>query len=797
MSQLFNNNKPILFFSFALIALLFWLSVSFLSVAHSEKQNTDFLKNYVATDKVLRNASIMIAEERSESYWGMGLNGLQNPEQRLKGPRSRTDDAMGNVYIKQRTISALPKYTDNLRFQRSHIESMLDEIKNEASKLGTIRDEVIHNLNLPILRRDKNLQTNVLEIYSELVDQLEMLRYATTYTSLKQSRDTQNLFVVSDAAWNIRLANHLLTAVFEGYLVSGATARGQALVLANEHLNKLKENINTLKRIDSYANVDSELNTVASELVDWHDRFYDERVRDITNAMSTGSVASYGHFEWRRVRREMADYSEKLLNRIETITFENLENASQKAKRNLFIDSILVLLCAALVCFAYWIVKRVHFQATHDALTNLPNRRNFVENCHHVVARGTSHNVALIKADLTNFKFINDIYGEEAGDRLLQQVAQRLSTVVSSPHSVACLGGDEFALLVENTTNKENAAQIANKVVDTLSGEYQLDDQTMQLKTSAGLACYSEDAKDAEELIKAADLALQESKRTAPGTVTRYNAKIADAFHQRQQMETELSVALERGEFELHYQPQFDVDKQVVDGVEALIRWRHPERGLVSPFHFIPVAEDAGLLPSIGEWVVNEAIRQSVVWKNEENLHLRMSVNVSVHQFVDGDIVGIIQNALSKAELDPKYFEIEITESVAMFDVGSVIEKLNILHDTGVRIALDDFGTGYSSLSYLCDLPLDTLKIDRSFVKDIDGECCTQKLLLESIASMAKQLNLHTVAEGVETDSQLQQVCALGIDTIQGYYYSKPVAADILPKDVKEIDAAYATDKAA
>jgi len=315
-------------------------------------------------------------------------------------------------------------------------------------------------------------------------------------------------------------------------------------------------------------------------------------------------------------------------------------------------------------------------------------------------------------------------------------------------------------------------------VVDTLSGEYQLDDQTMQLKTSAGLACYSEDAKDAEELIKAADLALQESKRTAPGTVTRYNAKIADAFHQRQQME-------------------FDVDKQVVDGVEALIRWRHPERGLVSPFHFIPVAEDAGLLPSIGEWVVNEAIRQSVVWKNEENLHLRMSVNVSVHQFVDGDIVGIIQNALSKAELDPKYFEIEITESVAMFDVGSVIEKLNILHDTGVRIALDDFGTGYSSLSYLCDLPLDTLKIDRSFVKDIDGECCTQKLLLESIASMAKQLNLHTVAEGVETDSQLQQVCALGIDTIQGYYYSKPVAADILPKDVKEIDAAYATDKAA
>ena len=792
-----NKTKAILFFSISLIALLFWLSVSFLSVAHSEKENTDFLKNYVATDKVLRNASVMIAEERSESYWGMGLNGLQSPKQRLSGPRSKTDDAIGEVYINQRAISALPKYGDNLRFQRSHIESILNEIKNEASELGAIRDAVLRNLSLPVAKRDKNLQTDVLGIYSNLVDKVEMLRYATTYTSLKQSRATQSLFVISEAAWNIRLTNHLLTAVLEGFLASGAMAGGQALIQATEHLNKLNENISILKRIDSYANLDSDLNNLASELVDWHAEFYDERVSNITEAMSNSSVASYGHFEWRRVRREMADHSEKLLNRIEEITVESLEIANNRAKRNLLIDTLLVLACAGLVCFAYWIIKRVHFQATHDALTSLPNRRSFVENCHQVVARSHGKNVALLKADLSNFKFINDIFGEDAGDKLLQQVAIKLPTVVSSPHFVSCLGGDEFALLVENTTNKENAVQIANSLAETLSGQYHVDDQSMQLKASVGLARYPDDANNAEELIRAADLALQESKRAGPGTVQLYNSKIADAFHMRQQMETELGFALERDEFELHYQPQFDVEKQVVDGVEALIRWRHPEKGLVSPFHFIPVAEDAGLLPAIGEWVVKEAIRQSVVWKNDHDLHLRMSVNVSVHQFVDGDIVGIIRDALSKAELNPKYFEIEITESVAMFDVDSVVEKLNILHDTGVRIALDDFGTGYSSLSYLCDLPLDTLKIDRSFVKDLDSERCTQKLLLESIASMAKQLNLHTVAEGVETDSQLQQVCALGIDTIQGYYYSKPVSGDQLPFDVKAIDATYAIDKAA
>ena len=797
ITTLFDHRKHILIFSFALIALLFWLSVSFLSVAHSEKQNTDFLQNYVATDKVLRNASIMIAEERSESYWGMGLNGLNNPAQRLTPPRSRTDVAMEEVDRQYASVSALPKYGDNLRFHRAHIESMVNDIQDDVSRLGVIRDAVVHNLNLPITGRDKNLQTDVLAIYSDLVDKLEMLRYAATYASVKQSRATQNLFVISDAAWNIRLANHLLTAVFEGYLASGATARGQALIQANEHLNKLNENINTLRRIDSYANVDSELNALASELVNWHGEFYNERVSDITNAMSKGSVASYGHFEWRRVRREMAEHSEKLLNRIEKITFQSLEKAGKKAKRNLLIDSLLVLLCAGLVCFAYWVVRRVHFQATHDALTSLPNRRAFVDNCHQMVARGTTKNVALIKADLSNFKVINDMFGEDAGDMLLQQVAGRLPTVVSSPHFVSCLGGDEFALLVENTANKENATQIAKKLAETVSGQYQVDGQSIQLKTSVGLACYPEDAKVGADLIKAADLALQESKQTAPGTVTRYNTKIADAFHQRQEMETELGLALERNEFELHYQPQFDVDKQAVEGVEALIRWRHPDRGLVSPFNFIPVAEEAGMMTSIGEWVINEAIRQSVIWKNDEDLHLRMSVNVSVHQFVDGDIVGIIQNALSKAELDPRYFEIEITESVAMFDVGSVIEKLNALHGTGVRIALDDFGTGYSSLSYLRDLPLDTLKIDRSFVTEIDEGCRTQKLLLNSIASMAKQLNLHTVAEGVETNSQLQKVCALGIDTVQGYYYSKPVVADDLPGDVKAIDAEYALDKAA
>jgi len=295
---------------------------------------------------------------------------------------------------------------------------------------------------------------------------------------------------------------------------------------------------------------------MASDLVDWYGKIYNERVADITNAMATQSVASYGHFEWRSVRREMAEYSEELLSRIENITFQSLEKASERAKRNLSIDVLLVLLCAGLVCFAYWIIGRVHHQATHDALTGLSNRRNFVENCHQVVDRGASKNVALIKTDLCNLKFINDIFGQSAGDKLLQQVAEKLSAFTGSPHIVSRLGGDEFALLIENTSSREKATQIANDLSETLSGQYLIDGQSIDIKASIGLACYPDDAKFSEGLIKAADLAHQESKQIGPGTVTRYNAAIADAFHQRQQMETELGFALERDEFELHYQPR-------------------------------------------------------------------------------------------------------------------------------------------------------------------------------------------------------------------------------------------------
>jgi diguanylate cyclase (GGDEF)-like protein len=434
----------------------------------------------------------------------------------------------------------------------------------------------------------------------------------------------------------------------------------------------------------------------------------------------------------------------------------------------------------------------MHHQATHDELTELPNRRSFKYSCEEKLDSAVVKPLpaSLLLIDLYKFKAINDTLGQVVGDQLLRQVATRLQHAMASKGITARLGGDEFAVLLANN-DSTSASYVAAELFDTLSGLYTLDEQSVALNVCIGYASFPEHAKTSEELRKAADLALYEAKQKGPGTVQPYRKSFGQAFLDRQVMEKELSRAIERNEFELVYQPQFDLKKQVVGGVEALIRWQHPTRGTVSPFHFIPVAEEAGMLPLIGQWVIDEAIRQAACWRADYGLDLRMSVNVSTHQFLNGDLVAIIKEALRREKLEPSALEIEITESVAMAELEVVIDKLNALHELGIRIALDDFGTGYSSLSYLQDLPLDTLKIDRTFVTKVDGGTRTQKLLLESIAGMAKLLEFHTVAEGVETDRQLDKVRALGIDTVQGYYYSKPISGAQIPIDVPSINETH------
>ncbi len=780
-----NLRKGVLVFSAILVALLLWLSISFLLVANNERNDARHLTHFMETDAVLRDAAIVLAEERSASYWLTGIDGLFFAAESLLRPRASTDKAVNTVMSRLRQVISNQQYVSHLRFQPTHLQSLIVDLEKQLAEIDSKRSTLAHDLNYPIDERNKSLQLDVLNYYRELIEKLEVLRHGMTYITSEQSRATQNIFSISDAAWNITLANQLLTALFEGYITGGSTALGDAQTQASALQSSIEKSVETIRRIDAYANVGKELHTLAIDLNLWFTDNYIVAVRQLAGALANNTAPPYTNYDWRKIATGLDERSDAILQHANNISMQNVAAAESRAARNLVIDLILVALSVLLMIAATWIVRRIHHQATHDELTGLSNRRNFKNHCEDLIEPNTT--ASLLKVDLHKFKAINDSHGQTVGDKLLQQVAGRLQRSVSPTTMVARLGGDEFAVLLKDT-DRTRAKYVAQSLLNKVGTCYDIDGQSLQLGICIGYACFPQDADNSENLRRAADLALHAAKQSGQGSILPYKASIAQAFQERQQMETELAHALDNNEFELHYQPQFDLENCVVEGVEALIRWRHPERGMVSPFHFIPVAEDAGLLPAIGQWVIREAAQQSARWKNDFGLHLRMSVNVSAHQFLHGDLVKFITDTLQREKLDPASFEIEITESVAMAEIDLVVSKLNALHDLGIRIALDDFGTGYSSLSYLQDLPLDTLKIDRSFITKIDNGTRTQRLLLESIASMAQRLEFHTVAEGVETDDQLRQVQLLGIDTVQGYYYSKPVQGDQIPEDVRAID---------
>ena len=787
--------KSVLLISSILALLFFWLSVNFLQVAVSEKEDGQYINKHIKGDVVFRKATIALAEERAVSYWISSLEGLDFATPSLVFPQSATDDALAAVRQELGSVLSQPKYSENLRFQREKIVDLSDDLNAQIRILLRLRDTLKNQIDLPLNQRDQNLRLQILQSYQSVIEKIELLRVGRTYVSRNKSRETQYLVDISESTWNIHIANHHLATLYEEYLTTGETAYSGIQFDVRTLNREIGENAKHIREIGAYANADHVIHKIAIDLADWYDEHYATPALEIAQAMSTNVPPGYSRYGWSKKASELGKLSNNVLDQADDFFKQQAKYLSNKASVNFIIDCLLVVLCFLMAMAVFWIVRKVHYQATHDDLTGLPNRRMFTALSDQYVTENNRFSV--VKIDLTKFKAINDKFGQFSGDKLLELVAKRIKKTIGKSHSVARLGGNEFAVLLKGM-DKSQASEVTEHLSETLAHSYMIDGQTMSLNNCIGHASYPEDAAICEELRKAADLALYDAKQIGPGTVTAFKPSIAKVFQERQELEAELILAVERNEFELHYQPQFNLERQLVDGVEALIRWRHPVKGMISPFHFIPIAEECGLLPTIGDWVIREASRQAVQWQRECGLYLRMSVNVSVHQFLHGDLIQTINDTLSRESLAPENFEVEVTESVAMADVDMVVEKLTAIHELGALIALDDFGTGYSSLSYLQDLPLDTLKIDRSFISNLDNNSTNkQTLLLESITAMAKQLELHTVAEGVETDAQLHHVCELGIDTVQGYYYSKPVSAVDIPANVRAIDAQYGLSKAA
>ena len=420
---------------------------------------------------------------------------------------------------------------------------------------------------------------------------------------------------------------------------------------------------------------------------------------------------------------------------------------------------------------------RLRYIAFHDDLTSLPNRLMFNQRLEQALSRhrrvGTQ--LAILLMDLDRFKVINDSLGHQVGDVLLREVAARLAAESRHSDTVARMGGDEFVVLIENHATLGDLSDCARRLIGQMSAPYVLNGKEYHVTISIGISVFPVDGSDPQSLLKAADVAMYRAKEIGRNNYQFYLPSMNEHTLERFELESDLSHALERNEFLLYYQPKVDVSTGLISGIEALIRWNHPSRGLISPMEFIPLAEETGLIVAIGAWVLSTACARSKAWQDEGAERLTLAVNLSALQVADPMLPRDLERIIDASGLDPSTLELEITESVVMGNGECAVEVLRKLKAIGVQIAIDDFGTGYSSLAYLKRFPIDTLKVDRSFIKDIPKDSGDMKIM-SAIISMARGLRLKVVAEGVETPEQLAFLRAEHCDAVQGYLLYRPLA---------------------
>ena len=425
--------------------------------------------------------------------------------------------------------------------------------------------------------------------------------------------------------------------------------------------------------------------------------------------------------------------------------------------------------------------------AFHDALTGLPNRALFEDRI--AVALAQAHRnhqrLAVMSLDLDRFKLINDTLGHAAGDQVLKSAGERLLRHVREGDSVARMGGDEFMVLLPGAIGAEHGAKIADKIIAAFRLPFQTGVGTFHATASIGMSFYPDDSEDAETLVQNADAAMYRAKELGRNTYQLYTPAMNLKASERLALERDLRRALERDEFVVHYQPQVQVGSGQIVGTEALLRWQHPSRGLVLPGEFIPLAEETGLIVPLGEWVLRRSCRQVKAWQEAGLPPLRLAVNISMRQFQQPNFVDVIAQVLQETGLDPHFLELEITESIAMRDTDSTVQVLRKLRDMGIRISIDDFGTGYSSLKYLKDLPIHTLKIDQSFMRDLTSDPHGATIATNIIA-MGHSLNLNVIAEGVETQAQLAFLKHQQCDEFQGYLLARPMPAQALERMLQQ-----------
>jgi diguanylate cyclase (GGDEF)-like protein len=426
--------------------------------------------------------------------------------------------------------------------------------------------------------------------------------------------------------------------------------------------------------------------------------------------------------------------------------------------------------------------EKVQYQANYDSLTKLANRNLFLDRFQGALHKAQQERslVALLFIDLDRFKHINDTLGHSIGDELLKDASNRINMQLRINDTAARFGGDEFAILLTDIQSLDDVDIVVQRILKTLASPFKLSGHDAFVSASIGVTSYPKDGVDSGTLLRKADSAMYKAKELGKNNYQYFTKQMDVEANQRHELEKALHTAVEKGEFSLNFQPIIDSQNRSMIGAEALIRWHHSKLGFVSPADFIPLAEEVGLIVDIGEWVLREACQQAVIWQREQSTAdklMYVAVNMSSRQFQTTNAATLIKNILEETELAAQCLKIEITESLLMADDQNVMNQLKEIRRMGVELAIDDFGTGYSSLSYLKKFPITTLKIDQSFIKDINIDIGDDELI-KGIISMAKSLNLNVVAEGVESQLQVDFLLEHSCSTMQGYYYSKPLTAN-------------------
>ncbi|NQZ12267.1 MAG: EAL domain-containing protein, partial [Algicola sp.] len=417
--------------------------------------------------------------------------------------------------------------------------------------------------------------------------------------------------------------------------------------------------------------------------------------------------------------------------------------------------------------------------AHYDVLTGLPNRSLFIEQLDRALenARVSSQTLGLLFMDLDHFKLVNDSSGHSTGDLLLVQVAERLRKFVTNEIVISRFGGDEFTVLMKNIDSDQAIQALAEAILKELTPPFLLDCSEVMVSASIGYCCYPRDAQNAHELLKNADIAMYKAKEDGRQNIKQFAPKMHLKAKQRVEVEQQLRIALKQNQFVVHYQPQVALDSGEVIGCEALVRWQHPEKGMIPPDYFIPIAEESGLIVPLGDWVLEQACRQFMQWQQQGVKLNHIAVNLSPRQFANHDLEGVVKQVLSDTGMNAKNLELELTESMLMENVALTINTMNRLKLMGIQLSIDDFGTGYSSMAYLKHFPIDKIKIDKSFIDDLLVEP-KDAAIVNATINLAHGLGLVVIAEGAETKEQVSYLQAHQCEEIQGYYFCRPYPAD-------------------